>query len=299
MRQRCASLLPHLSLLILLACNRPARPSAPAWGVLSPREALASAAAPSRSSPPEVPAVPAGAPESEPGPLQAELPFVDLSIEGYPAAIVSLPLGARRRRPVLVATHGNFDRPEWQCVVWREIVGDRAFVLCPRGFARPDSPPGDDARFSYHTNQTLEREVSAGLAALRSRFPAHADVDQPLYTGFSLGAIMGVHIAARNPAEYPRLLLVEGGHEEWTPASAAAFAKGGGRRVLFVCSQAWCENAARVAERRLLAAGVAARVVRGPDVGHRYDGPTAETTKRVLSWAIEDDPRWEDASPSL
>jgi pimeloyl-ACP methyl ester carboxylesterase len=213
--------------------------------------------------------------------------------------VVSLPRGATRRRPVLVATHGNFDRPEWQCMVWRQILGDRVFVLCPRGFARRDSPPGDDARFSYQTNQSLEREVSAGLAALHARFPDQADVDQPLYAGFSLGAIMGVSIASRAPGKYPRLVLIEGGHDNWTPAAAAAFAKGGGRRVLFVCSQAWCANAAQVAEKRLTVAGVAARVVRGPDVGHRYDGPTAETTQRVLSWVIEDDPRWEDAPPSL
>jgi pimeloyl-ACP methyl ester carboxylesterase len=297
MRQRCASSLLYLSFLILLACDRAPRPSAAAWGVLSPPEAVASAVAPARHSPPEVPPAPAGAPEREPAPLQAAEPFVDLPIEGYPAAVVSLPRGATQRRPVLVATHGNFDRPEWQCMVWREIVGDRAFVLCPRGFARRDSPRGDDARFSYQTNRTLEGEARAGLAALHARFPDHADVDQPLYAGFSLGAIMGVSIASRAPAEYPRLVLVEGGHDTWTPAAVAAFAKGGGRRVLFVCSQTSCERAAMVAERLLTAAGVAARVVRGPDVGHRYDGPIAETTKGVLSWVIEDDERWKDAPP--
>jgi pimeloyl-ACP methyl ester carboxylesterase len=238
-------------------------------------------------------------PETEPAALEAAAPFVDLPIAGFPAAVVSLPLGAKGKRPVLVATHGNFDRPEWQCLVWREIVGDRAFVLCPRGSARRDSPAGDDARFTYDTNLALEREVSAGLAALHARFPGHADVDQPVYTGFSLGAIMGVSVASRAPAVYPRLVLVEGGHDKWTPAAAAAFAKGGGRRVLFVCSQAWCESAARAAMTRLAAAGVAARVVHGPDVGHRYDGPTAETTKRELSWVLEGDPRWEDAPPSL
>lgn len=297
-RQRCASSLTCLMLLGLLACDRSPRSAAQAWGVLPP-PALASPAPSSPAPPAQAVPVPPSAPETEPPALEAPEPFVALPIAGFPAAVVSLPLGARGKRPVLVATHGNFDRPEWQCLVWREIVGDRAFVLCPRGLGRPDSPRGDDARFTYESNLTLEREVGAGLAALHARFPACADVDQPIYTGFSLGAIMGVSIASRSPAEYPRLVLIEGGHDKWTPAAAAAFARGGGRKVLFVCSQVGCESAARVAERRLSAAGVAVRVVRGADVGHRYDGPTAETTKRELSWVLEDDPRWESAPPSL
>src|SRR5262249_30208587 len=32
---------------------------------------------------------------------------------------------------------------------------------------------------------------------------------------------------------------------------------------------------------------------KGPDIGHRYDGPTAEEVKRALPWLLEGDPRWE------
>ncbi len=87
--------------------------------------------------------------------------------------------------------HGNYDRPEWQCVVWRGIVGDAAFIRCPRGVPRPDSPSPDDIRFTYASNQALEREIDAGIGALRARFPLFVDDERPLYTGFSLGAIMG------------------------------------------------------------------------------------------------------------
>src|SRR6185369_8025401 len=99
---------------------------------------------------------------SEPPPLEAEAPLVALPVEGYGAAVVSLPLGARGKRPVLIATHGNYDRPEWQCQVWREIIADQAFILCPRGVTRPDSPSADDIRFTYASNQSLERELDAG-----------------------------------------------------------------------------------------------------------------------------------------
>jgi hypothetical protein len=288
------ALLAGLSALVLVACDPSPQPAATPGAPPAPLEPPA-AAPPSLPSPP--PAPPPAAPPipTEPPPLEAAEPFLDLPVEGHAAAVVSLPLGARGKRPVILATHGNFDRPEWQCQTWREIVGDRAFVLCPRGLTRTDSPSRDDVRFSYETNQALEREVSAALTALQARFPAYADVDQPLYTGFSLGAIMGVSIAVRAPAQYPRLVFIEGGHDKWTQASAAAFAAGGGKRVLFVCSQVWCENDAKLARRRLDAAGVAARVVRGRDVGHRYDGPTAEETKRALSWVLEGDARFGDA----
>src|SRR5688500_7019775 len=65
--------------------------------------------------------------------LQAPSPYVELDIPGHVPAVVSLPLGSTRRRPVIVATHGAGDRAEYHCELWRAIVGDRGFVVCPRG----------------------------------------------------------------------------------------------------------------------------------------------------------------------
>ncbi|WP_437992327.1 hypothetical protein [Sorangium sp. So ce145] len=234
----------------------------------------------------------AAAAAAEAAPLRADAPFVELPVEGFPSAVVSVPIGATARRPVLIASHGNYDRPEWQCQVWRDIAGDGVFVLCPRGVARPDSPSASDVRFTYESNARLEQEIEAGLAALRARFPEHVDPGAVLYTGFSLGAIMGSAIAARRAALFPRLVLVEGGHDKWTPATAKAFADGGGQRVLFVCAQAGCGGAAAAAAARLEKAGVLTRVARSKEAGHRYDGPVAEETRRALDWLIDGDPRW-------
>jgi pimeloyl-ACP methyl ester carboxylesterase len=231
---------------------------------------------------------------TEPPPLASTSPLVRFGVAGFGEAVASLPLGARAKRPVILATHGNYDRPEWQCQVCREIVGDRAFVLCPRGARRTDSPSADDIRFTYDTNQALEREVDAALAALVALFPDYVDAERPIYTGFSLGAIMGVSIASRRPAVFPRAVLIEGGHDKWTAETAKAFVAGGGRRVLFVCSQSYCAGDARIAAGRLEHAGAEVKVVRGQDVGHRYDGPTAETTKKALPWLLEGDERWDE-----
>lgn len=193
---------------------------------------------------------------------------------------------------MVIATHGNYDRPEWQCAVWRGIVGDQVFVLCPRGKQRDDSPSRSDIRFTYASNQALGVEITAALAALVERFPDHVDLERPLYTGFSLGAIMGVRIAARTPDRFPRLVLVEGGQDNWTDATSRAFAKGGGQRVMFVCSQPQCNLDAASAARRIERAGSKARVVRGPAGDHRYDGPIAQATKAVIAWVLEGDERF-------
>lgn len=217
---------------------------------------------------------------------------MELPVEGHGAAVVSLPMGATGPRPVLIATHGNFDRPDWQCDVWRKIAGGDCFILCPRGVARRDSPGPNDIRYAYPTNEALEKEIRAGLAALRARFPEHVDPGPILYAGFSQGAIMGVSIVGRDPALFPRVVLVEGGHDKWSPGAAAAYAKGGGQRVLFACGQPGCVAAAKPRAAHLEKANVLTKVVYGKDVGHTYDGAVMEEVRAALRWVVEGDARF-------
>jgi hypothetical protein len=92
-------------------------------------------------------------------------------------------------------------------------------------------------------------------------------------------------------------VLTEGGEDRFDSANAAAYGRGGGKRVLFACGLkprvAPASRAARLLERE----GVQARVVLGklPDTGqfmHAYDGPVAEETKRQLDWLLQGDARW-------
>jgi hypothetical protein len=245
----------------------------------------------STSAPPPIPAPPSSPPPPPPR-LGADAPLVPLAVDGFADAVVSVPVGATTPRPIVVAAHGNYDRPEWQCEVWRPIVKARAFVLCPRGVARPDSPAADDIRFTYVDNRALEKEVDAGLAALRARFAEWVAPGPVLWGGFSLGAIMGVAIATRRPADFPRLALVEGGHDRWTAATAGAFAKNGGLRVLFACGQKACEHAARSVGAHLERSGAASKMVSSPDSGHTYDGAVAEQVAAAFDWLVEGDPRF-------
>ncbi|HEU4537134.1 MAG TPA: hypothetical protein VFS00_23595, partial [Polyangiaceae bacterium] len=221
-------------------------------------------------------------------------PFAPLPVEGFAAAVVSLPTGATGPRPVVVAAHGNYDTPEWQCRVWRATVGDRGFVLCPRGVPRRDSPARDDIRYEYASGAALEKELDAALAALGRAFAGYVDAEGIVYTGFSLGANMGTGIVRRRPERFPRVVLTEGG-STWAPAAAAAFAKGGGARVLWACGQPGCVQASERSAAALAKAGLGGRVVYAKGAGHTYGPPVSDQIHAAFAWLVEGDSRWAGA----
>ncbi len=249
----------------------------------------ASGAAQVASRPPfdsAVDAAPAG-----PAPLHADSELVSLDVAGFRSAVVSLPLGARERRPVVVALHGNYDRPEWQCEIWRGITREFAFVLCPRGIPRDDAPKGED-RWHYGGLKATKAELDAGLVALEAAYPDHVDAGPVLLTGFSLGAILGAHFIRSDPGRFPRVVLTEGGADGWAPGFAKKMAEAGAVRVLFACGQTACKQQARGPVRTFEKAGIGARVAYGGNVGHTYDGPVAASIAADWAWLTEGDPRW-------
>jgi hypothetical protein len=221
--------------------------------------------------------------------------MVDLHAHATTDAKVDVPLGARRPRPIVVAVHGNFDRPEWTCSVWGEVTDAFPFVVCPRGSKRKDAP-GED-RWTYAGSGAAAKEIDLTVDATRARWADHVLDGPAVYAGFSLGAILGVSIVSASPARFPRVVLVEGGHDGWTDGRAAAFAKGARDvgitpRVLFVCAQNGCVGDATPAKRTLLRHGVEAEIVSAGNVGHRYDGPVAAMAKSRFAWIVEGLPGW-------
>jgi pimeloyl-ACP methyl ester carboxylesterase len=197
--------------------------------------------------------------------------FSALEVPGYGEAVVSVP-GDGRAHPVVVASHGNYDRPEWQCGAWSQLVRGRAFVLCPRGIARRDSPSASDVRFTYRDGLALGREIDAGLVALRAAYGERIAAGPIVYAGFSLGAIMGTGYVRRTREQVAAVVMIEGGHDGWTAGSARSFAQRGGRAVLFGCGQGGCANDARRAVARMRGAPVETAVTLAPRAGHSYGG---------------------------
>src|SRR5262245_18804480 len=111
--------------LLSLACNRrvinDSHPSTPRE-LGSPPEAITTPTGSHSAATPSPNPQPASKSKLLP-PLQAAEPMLALEVPGFRPAIVSVPTGAREPRPVWLALHGNFDRPEWQCGVWREVTG--------------------------------------------------------------------------------------------------------------------------------------------------------------------------------
>lgn len=171
--------------------------------------------------------------------------------------------------------------------MWRRITSGRAFVLCPRGTRISPHSRG----YYYKNDPALEREVLAAVHAVRRAF-SRVDPGPAVYAGYSQGAMMGALMAERHPELFPRLVLVEGGHD-WDIPTARRWHDGGGRRVLFVCGRRACDKDAKRASGWLRHSGVKTRIEYAPGAGHTPSGRVAERVRAGFAWVVEGDVRWQ------
>lgn len=266
--------------------------------------------------------VPVPLPAASLAPLSAP-PTSLMPVPGFANAVLVSPVGVTKPTPLVVAVLGIGDTPESQCAVWRELVGQRAFVLCPRftphfvsvqpaaesnpalgllglfglqgdEAPEPDPSAGQVVQSGFRPTEVLdvEREIDAAVAAVRKIFPKHIASGPALYIGFSRGAFLGASLIAKTPSKYPRAILIEGGQSSWTDANALAYAKGGGKRVLFACGQPSCVAETEPAVQLLARANVTTRRVHGEGEGHGYKGPVKEQIRQALPWVLEGETTW-------
>jgi len=171
-------------------------------------------------------------------PLAASNWLIDLDVPGFGRAALAVPLGAKSARPIVIALHGQADRPEWACAALRSIAGPAPFVLCPRGVPRADFP-ASDARYTFASVDDTARELRAALAELKRRFGMYVAAGPVVFTGFELGADHVAYIASQEPSFFSRLLLIEPSPTSWPSSQAALFGRAGGRRVLFAFGTAY------------------------------------------------------------
>lgn len=212
-----------------------------------------------------------------------------LEVPGH-APASHVPATGTGPRPLVIALHGNFDRPEWMCASWAPVVAGRAFLLCPRGTPRTD---GGDDRWTLPPVGALERELSAARAALERRYPGRIDPGPVVWVGFSLGAhrVAEMALAAPSPTDPSRLArvqLVEGGRAMWQPRNTRAFVRRGGR-VAWVCGLPWCEARARAALRGV--SDDSGRVERIPAEHSDRDRMTP-AIRETFEWLVADDARY-------
>jgi len=214
--------------------------------------------------------------------------FLPLEVADFSPALVRLP-GGREQAPVLVVTHGAGGTADAHCQLWSRIVAERAILLCLRGRARGPNPA--DGEY-YPDHRSLERETFAALSALRARYADRIAAGGVYYAGFSQGATMGSLMLVEHAAEVKRLVLVEGGVKDWSVARARAFRERGGERVLFVCGQKECANAARKSAYWFKLAGVPAQLEYVAGAGHSHDARVEARMVAALPWLTASDSRW-------
>ena len=224
----------------------------------------------------------------QPPPAQAQARVVRaLEVPGYaPAAFV--PADGAAARPLVVALHGNFDRPEWMCAALAGIVAGRAFLLCPRGIARTDAP-GED-RWQFPPIGPLAREVAAARAELAERHPGRLSDGAEVWVGFSQGAHRVSRMAVANPSRFPRILLIEGGRAMWRLEGARRYAAHPGRAAL-VCAMRWCEQRGRRSRRAINRGRARATLERIPARHHELD-VMRPAIQRAFEQLIQGDARY-------
>jgi poly(3-hydroxybutyrate) depolymerase len=220
-------------------------------------------------------------------PLSAPSWRVDLPVPGFAPASVALPLGTNQPRPIVAVLHGAADRAEWQCGSFRGVLGGQVFILCPQGVARPEL----GQLFGLGNVDDTARELRAALGALKARFGGHVAPSPILLVGYGEGAAHAAELARQEPGFFARVALVAGDPSAFTPSATSIFARGGGKRVLFVCTTAACSDEAGMRARLLTRAGATAKSVQhelGPFLDQRF----TDALKGDLAWLIDGDTRF-------
>jgi poly(3-hydroxybutyrate) depolymerase len=220
-------------------------------------------------------------------PLTAPSWRVELPVGGFGPASVALPLGATTPRPIVVVLHGARDRAEWQCGTFRGLLGGQVFILCPQGVLQS----AQGGLYGLGTFDESAAELRAGLAALKARFGKHVAAGAIVLVGYAEGAAVVADLAPQEPSFFARVALVNGNPLALSSIASKTFAERGGKRALFFCADAACDDSATQRALWLSRGGVATKIARGA-VGPYLDAPFVDALRGEMAWLIEGDARF-------
>jgi predicted esterase len=201
-----------------------------------------------------------------------------LAVSGFETAIVAVP-HSERAVPLLVATHGAGGDSRWECERWSRVARGRWFVACPTGVPLRR---GESGSYYYPDHPTLEREVLAVVAAVRANYGARVSERDGVYLGYSQGATMGALMVVEHGADFPHLVLIEGGSGDWTLKRAERFRASGGQSVFIVCGTSPCAGRAVTSARTLERAGLHAVTRYAEGGGHTELGSVGSEAEALL-----------------
>jgi hypothetical protein len=246
--------------------------------------------------------VPASAPAGLPGmaPLAGEW-IERLELDHGRIAYVTPPVGSTEKRPIVVAIHGAIDDAGLMCSAWRLITDIYPFVICPAG-----SKVREDT-YVWPSSEAIAESIDKAVAAARARYGERIADGPAMYVAFSQGANLAGPVLGRlnrdgETGRFGRAVLTEGGYRAFETLDAArAYARAGGTRLLFTCSQPGCAGGFARSAAELEHAGVAVRVTYAGSYGHSLRPQVRESIHDALAWVVEGLPGWETyaAAPKL
>jgi hypothetical protein len=102
---------------------------------------------------------------------------------------------------------------------------------------------------------------------------------------------MGALMIPGHADQFPYVVLIEG-FTQWNTPLGRAFAKRGGRALLFVCGTRECATKAEASTQALQRTTVRARSEHAVGAGHTGSGAVMERVVRQLPWLLANDPAW-------
>lgn len=206
---------------------------------------------------------------------------------------VSVPLGAREARPLMIALHGGSEKVERACAAWREITEAYAVVVCPHGWG------GDEQRLGWKTADDTNRRISRAVEAAKRVLGAWIrETPTVVLAGFSMGAVQVALLAGREPQIYRRVVIGDAAHKPRSALTfAAAWVKGGGERALFLCTTSGCEPSMRAAAKNVAREKGSARLNIAPTQKHGLSELVVQSVRRDWPWLVEGAEGWEGYVP--
>jgi predicted esterase len=215
-----------------------------------------------------------------------------LEDEGRGVGVVAIPLGARTKRPLVVAVHGAGSLPEWMCSAARAGLGSHPFVVCPHSLANAGTLA------SWASPEELATAVERAVRAAVARFPEYVDTTEAMYFGHSQGAMIAPTALAKTGLHFRYALFFEGLPPD-APTAKALLLRAHVERFLLVSGQGgWSQGHERLAK-SFRGTSMASKHVHG-NFGHFFNEEVFAAMRRELPWLVEGAPAWqtEESSPA-